>query len=67
MIYCEVESEMIGKNPMAFGILLGLGGIFVLFTWWGDKTGFGVFGMGMGFFSLAIGLWNIMEAGKKKE
>ena len=58
---------MIGKNPMAFGILLGLGGIFELYTWWGDKTGFGVFGMGMGFFALAIGLWNILEAGKKKE
>jgi len=52
---------------MAFGILLGLGGIFVLFTWWGDKTGFGVFGMAMGFFSLAIGLWNILDAGKKPE
>ena len=57
---------MIRNNPMAFGILLGLGGVFVLYTWWGDKSGFGIFGFAIGLFSLGVGLWNIVEAGRKK-
>ena len=55
---------MIQKNPMAFGIVLGLGGLFVLYTWWGDKTGFGIFGTVMGLFSLGVRLWNLVEIKK---
>ena len=55
---------MIQKNPMAFGIVLGLGGLFVLYTWWGDKTAFGIFGTVMGLFSLGVGLWNLIEVKK---
>ena len=50
---------------MAFGIVLGLGGLFVLYTWWGDKSAFGVFGTVMGVFSLGVGLWNLLEVGKE--
>lgn len=57
---------MIRNNPMAFGILLGLGGVFVLYTWWGDKSAWGIFGFVLGLFSLGVGLWNLVEAGKKK-
>ncbi len=56
---------MIGKNPMVFGILLGLGGLFVLYTWWGDKTAFGIFGTVMGLFALGVGLWNLVEIGRE--
>lgn len=57
---------MIGKNPMAFGLILGLSGLFVLYTWWGDKSAFGIFGFVMGLFSVGVGLWNLVESGKDK-
>ena len=57
---------MIKQYPMAFGILLTLGGLFVLYTWWGDRSGFGIFGFVIGLFSLGVGLWNIVEAQKKE-
>ena len=51
---------------MVFGTLLGLGGVFVLYTWWGDKSAWGIFGFVLGLFSLGVGMWNLVEAGKKK-
>ncbi len=58
---------MIQKNPMAFGIVLVLGGLFVLITWWGDKSVFGVFGTVIGVFSLGVGLWNLLEVRKRED
>ena len=56
---------MIGKNPLIFAVVLIAGGLFVLYTWWGDKSPFGIFGSISGFFALGVGLLNLL--GTKKQ
>ena len=56
---------MIGKNPLIFAVVLIAGGLFVLYTWWGDKSPFGIFGSISGFFALGVGLLNML--GTKKQ
>ena len=43
---------MIRKHPTVFAVILLVGGLFELYTWWGEPGGFAKAALGAGWFGI---------------